>query len=318
LIVLVTLEEVHAYGAELERWLRMRVHPIAVKMLKGREDVPEGAVIPTRDWGHKFSLCQAFAKAQRDGLTVAMFKGDMWCFEPVVGLGLVESIPYFLEGNHRYPDSVRTLEDAGEWCRNMPHLEHGKYQGIVVGPVNTCSFMPEVVTMHVNGMQMSQLLIVKNWIDGRDVHAQLSGHAVCNYAVVPPLLSGECTVAIPCKGDRRLAMAQDDEIMFSLSGNAPRIRGGQQVPAGAQLGDSDDPGVQGGVRPEAGLRRARGDARHGPQEVAATGPEVPEILRRCRIRISILHQSIQRRGAWTPRREFDSTRASKSVQDGSR
>jgi len=194
----------------------MRVHPIAVKMLKNRDDVPLDAVIPTRDWGHKFSLCQAFAKAQRDGLTVAMFKEDMWCFEPVVGLGLAESIPYFEEGNHRYPDSVRTLEDAGEWCRNMPHLEYGVYKGIAVAPVNTCSFMPQVVTMHVNGMQMSQLLIVKNWIDGRDVHSQLSGHAVCNYAVVPPLLTGECNVAIPCKGDRRLAMAQDDEIMFSL------------------------------------------------------------------------------------------------------
>jgi len=213
---MVTLEEVHELGTELERWLRMRVHPIAVKMLKSREDTPEDAVIPTRDWGHKFSLCQAFAKAQRNGITVAMFKEDMWCFEPVVGLGLAESIPYFEEGNHRYPDSVRTLEDAGEWCRNMPHLEYGEYQGIAVGPVNACSFMPQVVTMHVTGMQMSQLLIVKNWIDGRDVHSQLSGHAVCNYAIVPPLLNGECTVAIPCKGDRRLAMAQDDEIMFSL------------------------------------------------------------------------------------------------------
>lgn len=213
---MVTLEEVHELGTELERWLRMRVHPIAVMMMKDREDVPEDAVIPTRDWGHKYSLCQAFAKAQRDELTIAMFKEDMWCFEPVLGLGLAESIPYFLEGNHRYPDSVRTLKDAGEWCRNMPHLEYGEYQGIVVGPVNTCSFMPQVVTMHVNGMQTSQLLIVKNWIDGRDIHTQLSGHAVCNYAVVPPLLSGECTVAIPCKGDRRLAMAQDDEIMFSL------------------------------------------------------------------------------------------------------
>ena len=210
------MEEVHELGTELERWLRMRVHPIAIKMLKGREDVPLDAVIPTRDWGHKFSLCQAFAKAQRDGITIAMFKEDMWCFEPVVGLGLAESIPYFEEGNHRYPDSVRTLEDAGEWCRNMPHLEYGMYQGIAVAPVNTCSYMPQVITMHVNGMQTSQLLIVKNWIDGRDIHAQLSGHAVCNYAVVPPLLTGECTVAIPCKGDRRLAMAQDDEIMFSL------------------------------------------------------------------------------------------------------
>lgn len=213
---MVTLEEVHELGTELERWLRMRVHPIAVKMLKDREDIPEDAFIPTRDWGHKFSLCQAFAKAQRNGLTLAMFKEDMWCFEPVIGLGLAKRIPYFKEGNHRYPDSVRTLEDAGKWCRNMPHLKYGEYQGIVVGPVNTCSYMPQVIIMHVNGMQTSQLLIAKNWIDGRDVHSQLSGHAVCNYAIVPPLTSGECTVAIPCKGDRRLAMAQDDEIMFSM------------------------------------------------------------------------------------------------------
>jgi uncharacterized protein (DUF169 family) len=194
----------------------MRVHPIAVKMLRGVGDVPDDAVIPTRDWGHKFSLCQAFARSQRDGLTIAMFKKDMWCFEPVVGLGFAERIPYFLEGNHRYPDSVRDLKAAGDWCRNMPHFEYGLYKGIVTAPVNTCSFMPDVITMHVNGMQTSQLLIVKNWIDGKDIHAQLSGHAVCNYAVVPPLLNRECTVAIPCKGDRRLAMAQDDEIMFSM------------------------------------------------------------------------------------------------------
>lgn len=213
---MVTLEEIHEQGTELERWLRMRVHPIAVKMLREVGDVPDDAIIPTRDWGHKFSLCQAFARSQREGLTIAMFKKDMWCFEPVVGLGFAERIPYFLEGNHRYPDSVRDLKAAGEWCRNMPHLEYGLYVGIVTAPVNTCSFMPDVITMHVNGMQTSQLLIVKNWIDGKDIHAQLSGHAVCNYAVVPPLLSRECTVAIPCKGDRRLAMAQDDEIMFSM------------------------------------------------------------------------------------------------------
>jgi uncharacterized protein (DUF169 family) len=76
--------------------------------------------------------------------------------------------------------------------------------------------MPDVIVMHVNGMHTSQLLIVRNWIDGKDLHCQLSGHAVCVYAVVPPILQKECTVAIPCKGDRRLASAQDDEIIFSL------------------------------------------------------------------------------------------------------
>ena len=50
----------------------------------------------------------------------------------------------------------------------------------------------------------------------RDIHSQLSGHAACVYAVVPSLLKRECAVAIPCKGDRRLAFAQDDEILFTL------------------------------------------------------------------------------------------------------
>jgi len=213
---MVTLKEVHELGTELEQWLRMRVHPIAVKMLKSKEEVPEGAVIPTRDWKHKYALCQSFAKSQRDGLTIAMFKEDLWCFEPVIGLGFAEPNQYFLEGHHRYPDSVRELEAAGEWCRNMPQLEYGLYKGIVSAPINTCNFMPDVIVMHVNGMMMSQLLIVKCWIDGKDVYSQLSGHAVCVYAVVPPLLKHECAVAIPCKGDRRLASAQDDEIIFTL------------------------------------------------------------------------------------------------------
>ncbi len=213
---MVSLPEVCECGAELEQWLRMRVHPVAVKMLKSKEEVPEGAIIPTRDWGHKYALCQAFAKSQRTNLAIAMFKEDMWCFEPVIGLGLAERIPYFLEGSHRYPDSVRDLKDAAVWCQNMPYLEYGLYQGIVSAPINTCNFMPDVVVMHVTGMQASQLLIIKTWIDGKDIYSQLSGHAACVYCTVPALLKRECTVAIPCKGDRRLAFAQDDELLFTL------------------------------------------------------------------------------------------------------
>ena len=211
-----SLKEIQECGTELETWLRMRVHPIAVKMLKSVDEVPEDAVIPTRDWGHKYSLCQSFAKSQRANVTIAMFKEDMWCFEPVLGLGLAERIPYFLEGRHRYPDSVRKLEDAAIWCQNMPYLEYGAYKGIVSAPVNTCSFVPDVIVMHVTGAQASQLLIIKNWIDGKDLYCQLSGHAACVYAVVPSLLKRECAVSIPCKGDRRLASAQDDEILFTL------------------------------------------------------------------------------------------------------
>lgn len=213
---MVSLQEVNECGLELKQWLGMRVYPIAVKMLKSREEVPQGAVIPTRDWGHKYSLCQTFARSQREGLTIAMFKEDHWCFEPVLGLGLAERIPYFLEGHHRYPDSVRDLKDAAKWCQNMPHLEYGKYQGIVSAAIHTCNFMPDIVVMHVTGLQGTMLLIIKNWIDGEDIVSQLSGHAACVYCTVPSLLKHECTVAFPCKGDRRNAFAQDDEVLFTI------------------------------------------------------------------------------------------------------
>lgn len=210
------LKKINEMGIELEQWLRMRVHPIAIKMLKNRGEVPEGAVIPSRDWGYKYSQCQAFAKSQRDGITVAMFKEDSWCPEPVIGYGFVEKNKYFLDGNHRLP-SVRDLSAASEWCKEMPAFDYGKYEGIVSAPIGTCNFKPDLIVMHVNGMMISQLLIVKNWIDGKDLQCQLSGHAACVYAVVPALTENQCYVSIPCRGDRRLAGAQDDEILFTIT-----------------------------------------------------------------------------------------------------
>ncbi len=210
------LEELQKMGKVLEHWLRMRGHPVAIKMLKNRAEIPEGAIIPTKDWKHKYSMCQSWARSQRRGETIVMFKEDNWCPEPVIGFGLAERVPYFLEGHHRYPDSIKELKESAEWCNNMPFLEHGFYEGVVSAPLKDCAFAPDLILMHINGMMTSQLLIIQNWINGRDIYAQLSGHAACVYSVVPSLLKNECNIAIPCRGDRTLAGAQDDEIIFTL------------------------------------------------------------------------------------------------------
>jgi len=211
------LDELHQMGKELEIWLRMRVHPIAVKLLNSKNEVPQGAIIPTRDWKHKYALCQAFARSQ-DGHkeTIAMFKEDHWCFEPVIGLGLAKRIPEFLEGHHRYPDSVKTLKAGAQWCKNMPYLPYGKYQGIVSAPIHLCNFIPDLIVMHVDGRMATYLMIIRNYIDGKDITCQLSGHAACVYAIVPSMLNRECHIALPCKGDRTIAFAQDNEIIFTL------------------------------------------------------------------------------------------------------
>lgn len=210
------IHEVNALGTELEKWLRMRAHPVAVKLLKDKNEVPKEALIPSRDWKHKYALCQTIARSQTYGETIAMFIEDHWCFEPVVGLGLVEFPESFKNGSHRYPDSVKNLEAAAEWGKHMPRLPFGKFVGVLTAPVNHCRFMPDMLVMHINGLMATMLMIIKNWIDGQDLTCQLSGHAACVYTIVPTMLSNTCHFAFPCQGDRHVAFAQDDEILFSM------------------------------------------------------------------------------------------------------
>jgi hypothetical protein len=42
----------------VEQWLRMRVHPIAIKIIEDHQDLPEDVMIPFRDQGKRLNLCQ--------------------------------------------------------------------------------------------------------------------------------------------------------------------------------------------------------------------------------------------------------------------
>ena len=211
------IDEIRKMGIEIGQWLRMRGYPVGIKLLKHKTEVPEGAVIPTKDLGYKLALCQSLSMSE-DGheKTIAMFKEDHYCFEPVIGLGMVNKDEGFFDGTHRYPDSAKTLEGGKEWCQNMPSLEPGQYQGIVTAPIHKLNFIPDLIFMHVNGLMLTYLMIIKNYIDGKDLYCQLSGHAACVYAIVPALLEKKCYIAIPCKGDRTFARAQDGDMMFTM------------------------------------------------------------------------------------------------------
>ena len=62
----------HDYGEELERRIRLRTYPLAIKMLETEQDIPEGAERPVRDLGYHVDLCQGFAISRREGKAMAM------------------------------------------------------------------------------------------------------------------------------------------------------------------------------------------------------------------------------------------------------
>ena len=204
------------YGKRIEMQIRPKSYPIAVRMLKSEMDIPLEAKRPKKDFRACMSTCQCFALSRTQGITVAQLFEDNWCPEPVIGFGLRDPPQYFLDGYNRYPDGVASPEAGANWAREFPRLKTGEYIGILSAPLTTASFEPDVAVIYCDSAQLLRLLLGVAYKDGRDVHSVLSGHAACVYAVVPAFLSGKCHVAVPCRGDRGRAGAQDDEMIFSV------------------------------------------------------------------------------------------------------
>ena len=211
-----TLSDFNRCGEELERRLQLRTSPIGIRLLGGEEEIPKGAMRPKRDMGLHLGLCQAFAMSRRERVAVAMLKEDNWCYIPVISLGLAEAPDFFLEGHTDFPSRIADLEAAKNLARTFPHLEYGKYIGVVSAPLRTANFEPDLLVMYCNSGQLRCLLTAMKYRMGYVVTSTLDPSGACVQSTVPVLRSGDCQVTVPCGGDRKRALAQDDELIFSL------------------------------------------------------------------------------------------------------
>ena len=257
------------YGERLEKLIRPNSHPLAVRMLRTPEEIPEEALRPVRDFGKCMSTCQTFALSRRFGETVAQLFEDMWCPEPVIGFGLAEPPRYFFEGRTRYPDGVKSLEAGANWAREFPRFEVGDYVGVVSAPLTTAGFEPDVAVVYCDSAQLLRLLLGLAYEDGRDVTTVLGGHSACVYAVVPPMLKGECQASVPCRGDRGYAGTQDYEMIFSI----PRDQIARVVEGLEQPGTSSVP-TRFSMNPEYRLSTGYAEIARQMGQRAADGSEI--------------------------------------------
>jgi uncharacterized protein (DUF169 family) len=209
------------YATQIEKQIRLKTYPLGIKMLRSEEDIPQGFMRPRRDTGHCLSTCQAFALSRMSGAKIAMLKEDMWCYLPVIGYGIAPPPREFLDGRNRYPlgDDATPLSAAFWASKQFPRFKTGKYIGVASAPLANANFDPDLVIIYSNSLQLTILLHGIAYNNGRDIPTTLSRTAACVYSVVCPLREHRCWVSIPCMGDRRRAMAGDDEMIFSLPAN---------------------------------------------------------------------------------------------------
>jgi len=172
------------YGEELETQLRLQTSPIAVKMIKNDEDIPQEALRPKRDKGKHYAQCQAFSLSRRDKFTVAMLKEDNWCPGPVMAYGLVPP-----------PDSP-----APDTETQYEGFEYGKYIGILSTPLRKTSFEPDLVIIYSDTNQLRSMLLSLKEEEKQNVKSNFFPFS-CAWSITSPILHNEYWINLPDPGE---------------------------------------------------------------------------------------------------------------------
>ncbi|MBR3554711.1 MAG: DUF169 domain-containing protein [Oscillospiraceae bacterium] len=211
------IKDLNRYGEVLETSLKLRTMPIGVKFCESEADVPKEAVYPKEKFGKHMALCQAFSYARMKGMTIAMRKEDHWCWNPLVGFGNVDCDP----GTPSFDEVCKFIgipgkEKAAEFFAGFPRLPKGKYPIVVIAPIKTCSFMPDVILVYAEAAKVNHMCRSIKTAIGGTFTSTFDGIDSCIYCTVPTFTKGEFRITFPDPGDRERARAYDDEVILSI------------------------------------------------------------------------------------------------------
>ncbi|QSX07868.1 DUF169 domain-containing protein [Alkalibacter rhizosphaerae] len=205
-------------GKELERMLKLRTHPIALKMVTKDDALPEKVIRPKEDGLGHIALCQGFFMARKQGWTLYMEKEDHWCWAPLIAYGMVE----FHEDAPSFGEVVKNLgiadmEQAKAFAKKFPKLEYEKYTGILMGPLSSATYEPDVVLIYSNPGQLRTMLWAYKNQTGDILKTEMDGIDSCVFSAIPILKGGKARVTVPDPGEYERANATEDEMIFSIS-----------------------------------------------------------------------------------------------------
>ena len=201
----------------LKSFFDLKFNILAVKFIEDPADVPERALIASKEYGH-LALCQAFALTKRQGKTLYTDKSSEWCWAPVVGLGYAETGPdtkCFLEISRKM--GIQDTEKADKFFEEFPRLPVGKYQGVLLAPAQEAAFEPDVLLIYTDdNFQLRTLFAAIKYKTGKRLEVLLDPVDSCAYTLIDAMIKKEYTVAIPDPGEQERALSGGNEMMIAV------------------------------------------------------------------------------------------------------
>lgn len=196
-------------------YIKHQTHPLAVKLLRQEDRIPEGAKSPVKDFGVPLSLCQALALSRKEGLTILLDKNSQSCPIALAGLGLVRP-EEFLSGKFVLAPINQSPEARKKIAAALPRFPFGKYQQVLIAPIKAAAFDPDVIVFYGSGVQVMRMIQAAVFSSGKALSSMATGSGGCLLPIVASMVEGECKYAVPGNGDRRLGLVADGELTFGM------------------------------------------------------------------------------------------------------
>jgi uncharacterized protein (DUF169 family) len=202
----------------MSTYVKPQTYPLAIKMLHSEDEIPQNAKRPLKDYGASFALCQALALSRREGLTIVLDKESQSCPIALVGLGFVRPDEY-LSGKYALAPANQPVEARMRATEGMSRFQHGKFNHILISPVQSASFDPDAIIFYGNGAQVMRMIQAAVFASGESLTSKSTGAGGCLHTVVASILEGTCKYTVPGNGERRLGLVADGELGFAMPRN---------------------------------------------------------------------------------------------------
>ena len=196
--------------------VRPATFPLAVRMVKDGEPLPEKTRRPKRDFGHTVAICQSFSIARRYGWQIAVGEEDVACPLALTAFGFKPEVNTFSCGTMCSGMYTETLEAGARTESELAKFSFREYKNVLSAPIGRAGFEPHLYLIYGNSAQVMRLLIAYLWKAGGYVSSRFSGRLDCADICIETIKTGLPQVILPCYGDRVFGQTQDDEMGFTV------------------------------------------------------------------------------------------------------
>src|SRR3990170_4274039 len=149
--------DVKTADKELQTYIRPQTFPVAIRMLRPGEPIPEKARRPARDFKKLSMNCQVIDMARRYGWMIALTREDHICSLGIAALGFER--PNHLLNSGTLCEGIYTeTAEAGQRSEAaVDKFAYGEYSCLLVSPLDRAPYEPHLVVVYASPAQVMRL-----------------------------------------------------------------------------------------------------------------------------------------------------------------